>query len=59
MKTTNQRIGGFRLLAAAAIVTTLYGCGQRGPLVLPDRTPATVEAPQDGDAADDEADRER
>ena len=46
---------------AAVLVAVLSGCGQSGPLVLPDRTPATAEAPQsETDAGDeDEAERER
>jgi len=60
MKTSDQHIGAVRLLAATVVMTALHGCGQRGPLVLPDRgEPAAVETPQNGETADDEADRER
>jgi predicted small lipoprotein YifL len=61
MKTSNARVARAWQLAAALVAANLWGCGQSGPLVLPDRNPATAEAPQaEADAADDdEADRER
>jgi predicted small lipoprotein YifL len=61
MKTSSTRLARARLLAAAAVAANLWACGQSGPLVLPDRDPATAQAPQtEADTADDdEANRER
>jgi predicted small lipoprotein YifL len=61
MKTNSTTTSRTRALAVAALVTILGGCGQSGPLVLPDRSPSNAEPPQAGtDVADeDEAERER
>ena len=61
MKTNNTSTIRAKALAVAALVTILCGCGQSGPLVLPDHSPSNAEPPQAGtDVADeDEAERER
>ena len=42
-------------LAAGICLTLLSGCGQRGPLFLPDKTTAETQTPQPVETPDPEA----
>lgn len=45
-------------LFGALLAATLGGCGQKGPLTLPEPAPAAVPAPADGAPAATDDDRE-